>query len=63
MLCEITFKFHRWLKIRMELEVEAYSVTEALKLAERMIETENTSEMDTECSGLDLVEDHRMNMG
>lgn len=63
MLSEMTFKFHRWLKIGMELEVEANSVTEALKLAERMIETENTAEMDTECSGLDLFGDHRMNIG
>ena len=63
MLSEMTFKFHRWLKIGMELEVEVNSVTEALKLAERMIETDNTAEMDTECSGLDLVGDHRMNIG
>ena len=49
------FRFHRWLKIGMELDVEADSLAEAREKAEREIEDENTADMETETSGLVFV--------
>lgn len=51
------FKFHRWLTIGTVLEVDANSLVEAKEKVDRMIETENVADMDTECSGLDCVEE------
>ena len=53
----MTYKFHRWLKIGCEIEVEADSESDARAKAERLVENENTAAMETESSGLDLMED------
>ena len=49
------FKFHRWLKIGSEIEVEADSEEDARAKAELLGENEDTASMETETSGLDLV--------
>lgn len=52
----MTYKFRRWVTIADEIEVEADSEVEARLKAERLLEDENTADMETESSGLDLME-------
>lgn len=52
----MTYKFRRWVTIAVEIEVEADSEAEARLKAERLLENENTADMETESSGFDLVE-------
>ena len=49
------FKFHRWLKIGSEIEVEADSEEDARAKAELLGENENTASMETASSGLEIV--------
>lgn len=59
----MTYKFHRWVKIGHEIEVEAESETDARMKAERLVENENTADLETESSGLDLVEEETVEDG
>ena len=49
------YRFHNWVKIGNEIEVEADSKEDARTKAERLVENESTASMETETSGLDLV--------
>ena len=57
------YKFHRWMKIGHEIEVEAASESDARMKAERLVENENTADLETESSGLDLVEEETVEDG
>ena len=51
------------MKIGHEIEVEAASESDARMKAERLVENENTADMETESSGLDLVEEETVEDG